>query len=267
MNRSWDISREAFNAIHSEDRVFWKEVASANARYIGPVVTEQKEFNSRVVHILNEFIAASSQAFSSIRDFHNTLILYFQKIIPVVDTKNREVIGIEDRNVAVNLNKFQINLNQFQNEISRFGKEIFELHTRTQEAARLHTDALFKLLDQRMESQEVDGQERDKTIRSLETSLRSLQHVAAAWSSAREAGKASPGTEESRYLFFEERFRGSREWLKDKFREYVPYFQTSLKAPVLDLGCGRGEFLELMKEAEVPAKGVDSNQMMVQKCR
>ena len=260
LNRSWDISREAFNAFHSEDRVFWKEVASANARYIGPVVTEQKEFNSRVVHILNEFIAASSQAFLSIRDFHNTLILYFQKIIPVVDTKNREVIGIEDRNVAVNLNKFQ-------SEISRFGKEIFELHTRTQEAARLHTDALFKLLDQRMESQEVDGQERDKTIRSLETSLRSLQHVAAAWSSAREAGKASPGTEESRYLFFEERFRGSREWLKDKFREYVPYFQTSLNAPVLDLGCGRGEFLELMKEAKVPSKGVDSNQMMVQKCK
>jgi O-antigen chain-terminating methyltransferase len=260
LNRSWDISREAFHAIHSEDRVFWKEVAGANARYISPVVREQKEFNSQVVHILNEFIAATSQALSSIRNFHNTLILYFQKIIPVVDTKNREVIGIEDKNVALNLNKFQ-------NEISRFGKEIFDLHARTQEAARQHTDALFKLLDQRMESQEVDGIERDKTIRSLETSVRSLQHVAAAWSSAREAGKASTGTEESRYIFFEERFRGSREWLKDKFREYVPYFQTSLKAAVVDLGCGRGEFLELLKEAKIPAKGVDSNQMMVQKCR
>jgi O-antigen chain-terminating methyltransferase len=260
LNQSWDISREAFQAINNEDRVFWKEIANANARYISPVVHEQKEFNSLIVHLLNEFIAAASQAFLSIRDFHSTLILYFQKIIPVVDTKNREVIGIEDRNVAVNLNKFQ-------NEISRFGKEIFELHTRTQDAARQHADALFKMLDQRMESQEVDGQQRDKTIRTLENSLRSLQHVAAAWSSAREAGKTSTGTEEARYMFFEERFRGSREWLKDKFNEYVPYFKTELKSPVVDLGCGRGEFLELLKEAGVPAKGIDSNHEMVKKCK
>ncbi len=260
LNRSWDISRDAFNAFRNEDRLFWKEVASANARYIGPVVQEQKEFNSLIVHLVNEFIAATSHAFSSIRDFHNTLILYFQRIVPIVDTKNREVIGIEDRNVAVNLNKFQ-------NEISRFGKEIFELHARTQEAARQHADVLFKLLDPRMDSQEVDAQQRDKTIQSLETSLRSLQHVAAAWSSAREAGKTSIGTEEARYIFFEERFRGSREWLKDKFREYIQYFKTELKAPVLDLGCGRGEFLELLKEAGIPGKGVDSNQEMVKKCR
>ncbi|MCI0417030.1 methyltransferase domain-containing protein [bacterium] len=253
LNRSWDISQEAFSVFHNEDRVFWKEVAGASAEYITPVVRQQKEFNSLVVHLINEFLAAVTQALGSIRDFQSMLILYFQRIIPVVDTKNREMIGIEDKNVALNLNKFR--------------KEIFELHTQTQESARDHADVLFKILDRRMETQEVDAQERDKILQSLETSLRSLHHVATAWSSARKAGKALSGSEEARYFFFEERFRGSREWVKEKFAGYVRYFETGIDALVLDLGCGRGEFLELLKEASIRGKGVDSNQAMVEKSR
>jgi len=260
LNRSWDISKEALNAVRNEDRLFWKDVAGASAEYISPVVQQQKEFNSLVVHLINEFISGVTQALGSIRDFQSMLILYFQRIIPVVDTKNREMIGVEDKNVAINLSKFQT-------EINRFRKDLFDLHAKTQELARNHADVLFKMLDQRVETQEVDSRERDKTIQSLETSLRSLQHLAAAWSSDRKASKPSAGTEEARYFFFEERFRGTREWVKDKFAGYVKYFKTGIGGPVLDLGCGRGEFLELLKEAGIPAKGVDSNEAMVKKSR
>lgn len=260
LNRSWDISKEALNAVRNEDRLFWKDVAGASAEYISPVVQQQKEFNSLVVHLINEFITGVTQALGSIRDFQSMLILYFQRIIPVVDTKNREMIGVEDKNVAINLSKFQT-------EINRFRKDLFDLHAKTQELARNHADVLFKMLDQRLETQDVDSKERDKTIQSLETSVRSLQHLAAAWSSDRKAARPSAGTEEARYFFFEERFRGTREWVKDKFAGYVNYFKTGIGAPVLDLGCGRGEFLELLKEAGVPAKGVDSNEAMVKKSR
>jgi 2-polyprenyl-3-methyl-5-hydroxy-6-metoxy-1,4-benzoquinol methylase len=260
LNRSWDISKEALSVIRNEGRVFWKDVAGASAEYITPVVQQQKEFNSLVVHLINELINGITQSLGSIRDFQSMLILYFQRIIPVVDTKNREMIGVEDKNVATNLSKFQL-------EINRFRKELFDLHAKTQELARNHADVLFKMLDQRVETQEIDAQERDKTIQSLETSLRSLQHVAATWSADKKPGKAPPGTEEARYFFFEERFRGTRDWVKDKFVGYVKYFKTGSSAPVLDLGCGRGEFLELLKEAGIPAKGVDSNEAMVKKSR
>jgi 2-polyprenyl-3-methyl-5-hydroxy-6-metoxy-1,4-benzoquinol methylase len=260
LNRSWDISKEALSAVQNEDRFFWKNVAGASAKYISPVVQQQKEFNSLVVHLINEFISGVTQALGSIRDFQSMLILYFQRIIPVVDTKNREMIGVEDKNVAINLNKFQ-------NEIHDFRKDLFDLHAKTQELARNHADVLFKMLDQRVETQEVDSKEREKTIQSLETSLRSLQHLAAAWSSDRKASKPSGGTEEARYFFFEERFRGTREWVKDKFAGYIKYFKADIGAAVLDLGCGRGEFLELLKEAGIPGKGVDSNEAMVKLCR
>lgn len=67
------------------------------------------------------------------------------------------------------------------------------------------------------------------------------------------------------WLKFTERFRGSEEYVKDRHRFYVSFF-AGCRA-VADLGCGRGEFLELMREAGVPARGVDANQEAVALCR
>ena len=66
------------------------------------------------------------------------------------------------------------------------------------------------------------------------------------------------------YAALEDRFRGSREEIKERFREYLPYVKHS--APVLDLGCGRGEWLELLTESGIEARGVESNPLQVRKC-
>ncbi|MDE7312188.1 MAG: methyltransferase domain-containing protein [Eubacterium sp.] len=57
------------------------------------------------------------------------------------------------------------------------------------------------------------------------------------------------------YFDFENHFRGSREHVKRVQKMYLPYF-TGCK-DVIDLGCGRGEFLELLKENGIHAVGVD----------
>jgi O-antigen chain-terminating methyltransferase len=57
------------------------------------------------------------------------------------------------------------------------------------------------------------------------------------------------------YFDFENHFRGSVEQIKEAQRQYLPYFRG--KHHVLDLGCGRGEFLSLMQEEHIPAEGVD----------
>lgn len=63
----------------------------------------------------------------------------------------------------------------------------------------------------------------------------------------------------------QERFRGPEEEIRERQRYYVPFFAKCRN--VVDLGCGRGEFLELMLEAGVPARGVDSNPEVVAVCR
>jgi O-antigen chain-terminating methyltransferase len=67
------------------------------------------------------------------------------------------------------------------------------------------------------------------------------------------------------YYKFENKFRGSETDIKNRQRIYIRYFQS--KKNVLDIGCGRGEFLELLKENVVKAKGIDINKKMVEHCK
>ena len=69
------------------------------------------------------------------------------------------------------------------------------------------------------------------------------------------------------YLAFEDLFRGSREETKRAQEIYLDYVAAAgagtASAPVLDIGCGRGEWLELLQEHACVAKGVDLNRAMV----
>ena len=75
----------------------------------------------------------------------------------------------------------------------------------------------------------------------------------------------SPAQPEFDYARFAERFRGSEDYVKKGQRFYLPYFTG--RREVLDIGCGRGEFLELMREAGVPARGIDLSRESVELCR
>jgi O-antigen chain-terminating methyltransferase len=67
------------------------------------------------------------------------------------------------------------------------------------------------------------------------------------------------------YLAFEDQFRGSVESIQAKQQEYVPLFAGA--RTVVDIGCGRGEFLAALKAAGVHARGVDMNRAMVEAAR
>ncbi|HEX9350224.1 MAG TPA: class I SAM-dependent methyltransferase, partial [Gaiellaceae bacterium] len=67
------------------------------------------------------------------------------------------------------------------------------------------------------------------------------------------------------YRGFEDIFRGPEEFIRERQRVYLDLIGT--RQPVLDVGCGRGEFLDLLAEAGVEASGIDINEGMVAHCR
>jgi 2-polyprenyl-3-methyl-5-hydroxy-6-metoxy-1,4-benzoquinol methylase len=73
------------------------------------------------------------------------------------------------------------------------------------------------------------------------------------------------------YIHFENAFRGSRADIKQRVAIYLPYISSpgllSIDRPLLDLGCGRGEWLEVLAEHQLPAHGVDLNREMVELCQ
>lgn len=68
-----------------------------------------------------------------------------------------------------------------------------------------------------------------------------------------------------RYASFENRFRGPQAKVKDQLESYASLFPVGGK--VLDLGCGRGEMVEILRARGVEALGIDLNEEMIALCR
>ncbi|WP_194174803.1 methyltransferase domain-containing protein [Desulfofundulus thermobenzoicus] len=73
------------------------------------------------------------------------------------------------------------------------------------------------------------------------------------------------------YMEFEDHFRGTREDIKERQKVFIPLIQKAgagtQERPILDLGCGRGEWLELLKAEGLIARGVDINKAMIMFCQ
>lgn len=73
------------------------------------------------------------------------------------------------------------------------------------------------------------------------------------------------------YVAFEAQFRGSRPDIINRLKVYIPLIGEAKigteDAPVLDVGCGRGEWLELLGESGYIARGLDINRVMIEQCR
>jgi O-antigen chain-terminating methyltransferase len=67
------------------------------------------------------------------------------------------------------------------------------------------------------------------------------------------------------YLKFAEKFRGPETYVKQSQQRYAAFFAGCRS--MLDLGCGRGEFLELMREVGIPARGIEQSAESVAICR
>ena len=89
-------------------------------------------------------------------------------------------------------------------------------------------------------------------------------------SSPTAAGETGPSSQfdaldSHKYVGFEEQFRGSEDDIRQRLSEYLPIFDGA--ADVLDIGCGRGEFLALLRGRGVTGRGIDLNPAMVEVSR
>ncbi len=76
--------------------------------------------------------------------------------------------------------------------------------------------------------------------------------------------RGSPQDGSEGYRGFEDLFRGTEAMIRERQRVYLDL--VAGHAPVLDAGCGRGEFLDLLSERGVEFRGVDLDPEMVARC-
>lgn len=70
------------------------------------------------------------------------------------------------------------------------------------------------------------------------------------------------------YASFEDQFRGPRDEVRRRLEVYVPILkEAQITGGVVDVGCGRGEWLDLLRSEGIEGQGVDRNRVFVEECR
>ena len=132
---------------------------------------------------------------------------------------------------------------------------------------RLYNNSVLKLVDalsERADAATASRERAERLLRELEERLTRVERRGGGG-----AGAPAPVTVAAQpaaaslpdYFAFESRMRGSVDAIRERQRRYVDDFRDA--APVLDIGCGRGELLALLREAGVEARGIDADADMV----
>jgi SAM-dependent methyltransferase len=130
---------------------------------------------------------------------------------------------------------------------------------------RVFNDSVLKLLDALSESADSAAKAREQAERLVRELQERLERLERRGTSAGQVAQAPPMTVASQpaaaavpdYFAFESRMRGSIDAIRERQRRYVDDLRES--GPVLDIGCGRGELLGLLREAGVEARGIDAD--------
>jgi SAM-dependent methyltransferase len=133
---------------------------------------------------------------------------------------------------------------------------------------RVFNDSVLKLVDalsERADASAAAREQAERLVRELEERLTRLERRGPSSAGAPQAA-ATVATQPAAatvpdYFAFESRMRGSVDAIRERQRRYVDDFRD--RAPVLDIGCGRGELLGLLREAGIGARGIDADADMV----
>ena len=239
-------------------------------RTIGPYLQRQLTFNSQLVDHLNRNVAAHREASQTAEalialmrehlgaqaEFQSRLVLLLQQVTAYVDTKDRETGG-----GALVLNASLSALAE------NFGKRWESMAAREQ---RFESRTAALAADQRdlRAAIGVSQQAALAVKRELERLLTSGPPAAVATAAVADAPDTdafATRLDAYKYVGFEDQFRGSREAIRSRLESYLPFFEG--QSDVLDVGCGRGEFLELLALRGIAAIGIDLNPEMVEVSR
>ena len=205
-------------------------------RWLAPWMDRQHTFNLQAAETVETLLRRDGERDAAFQRFQSTLIVFLQHITAFVDTKDRESTAHaatridEQRRVLAGLER------RMEDTLPELRAQIAVLHR-----------AMTTLKARPAESASAPAP------------------VSATQGADRPSGKASDSMDDYKYVAFEDEFRGSDEGVAAKLADYLPIFAG--KNDVVDLGCGRGEFLVALRSAGVRARGVDTNTSMVDAAR
>ena len=255
LNRNWDTHAEYSISSHRRFTGWFlirgrQLVHGEVRRYVDLIVGKQNEFNAYVVRVVNNLI-------QSIEDkLKQTRTEISAEIEDKVGQVKTEICGeIEDKVGQV---KTEIS-SEIDDKVGQTRAEIGgEINNRVGQAKTEITSEIDGKVNEVVATINEDIKNKAWLANLLEQRIGKKQEE--------ELPLTGADAEEAMNFFvFEEKFRGAREDIKERQLKFLEYSKGCKN--VLDIGCGRGEFLEILKENGINAKGIDINEDMVRYCQ
>ncbi len=258
-------------------------------RVVQPSLAAQQRFNATLVDHVNRSVpreravtAAIDGAIGLVKrhieesaHFQSALVLYLQALTPYVNTKDYEFAGLATRaaeDAQVALARLDEVTRGLAAGLSGLSDEVLKRYDSLNSRDQRYDTRLTDLGTALSVAQHTALAMRRELARGLAAPLPTDPAVAAPTpvpaARADDTGQqmlASDPLQSQQYAGFEDLFRGSEDDISSRMADYVPIFQGA--ADVVDVGCGRGEFLALLRGAGITARGVDQNHEMVERCR
>ena len=156
----------------------------------------------------------------------------------------------------------QQQLQQHQQQLTDLRQLLNEAQQAIISTTTLHTEQVVNEVRSHLEAQ-LNVAKRD---------LDNLRRMAATQSPTTGAtsfkAQAPTVIDDALYISLEDHFRGDKATVHQRQMEYLPYIShiVSDQFPLIDLGCGRGEWLQVLKDNQIAARGIDSNTACVAEC-
>jgi len=191
-------------------------------------------------------------------------------------TREQEIKALKDQlaHWEDGLRSFQIRALQWRTEIAAAETELRQMDALQREQVEATRNDLKRAVDAAFEKQQAVTTQLVLQDQRVETLLREARlRLPAPFSEDQLQVMAAESEHrlDAFYAAFDEQFRGSRDEIKQRLRVYLPIIAErglgQEELPILDIGCGRGEWLELLKDEQLVAHGVDSNRVLVEQCR
>ncbi len=286
LNKNWRIASEADIDLGSGWR---RRLRKLVWNLIGPILQRQERFNAVLVEHVNRdhpgtsssrtsvsgVIAAFDNHLEALAAFHSRLIQYLQQITLYVDTKDRREAGQLRDELSRMRQGLDAGLDSVTDEFRmRLESALVSDHRMAAdiESVRNSTRQGFDDLAHKRSAEEIELRQSVALITAAtHTMKRELKRLGGADPAPNDRVAAEPpqptgpDLEAYKYVCFEDSFRGSREEIMAHQRPYLSYFDGA--SDVVDVGCGRGEFLALLHEGGITARGVDANAEAVERCR
>lgn len=239
-------------------------------RTVGPYLQRQLRFNSIVVEHVNrnadarraahrrdrEALAAIRAQMHQLAAFQGRLMVLLQQITAYVDTRDRDaaggslVLNAALSSLAEAQGKYRESLEAREHRSEARVTAVAAGHEELRGMIGVNQQAIVAV-KRALEEGPLRTPGTPRTPRTLEAS-----------------GDAfAPSLDAYKYVGFEDQFRGSREVIRERLESYVPHFQNGPGGDLLDVGCGRGEFLDLLAAHGIQARGIDLNHEMAEGCR